>query len=59
LGYEKKISRVITLDPGIVHDRYALVMCHWDRQLEKVFSLSKTLSYMRHDKLEDHQLSKS
>ena len=36
MGYAKKISRVITLDPGVVHDRYALVMGHWDRLQEKV-----------------------
>lgn len=30
MGYEKKTPRIIAMDPGVVHDRYALVMCHWD-----------------------------
>ena len=24
------------MDPGVVHDRYALVMCHWDRFRKRV-----------------------
>jgi len=36
MGYDKKTPRVVTLDPGVVHDRYALVICHWDRHQEKV-----------------------
>ena len=31
MGHDKKITRVIAMDPGVVHDRYALVMGHWDR----------------------------
>jgi len=36
IGYEKKTPRIIAMDPGVVHDRYALVMCHWDRYQKKV-----------------------